>query len=315
MMRPIPLLLRFPLRLGPARANSLVLELLSRLCSSLSYARSDGLFRLAAWYASPGDPSQGCSASVMGFLFARLTSVWPGVPRCLSAPHVDSDVLHDRSSSCDFFTIAKDLEPPGVLMDTTKYKFLFNSVDMAYDTYQGVNVRLRYFVRLCIARSYATSISKEVDVIVQNLGIPPEVNNTIKMEVGIEDCLHIEFEYDKSRYHLRDVVVGKVYFLLVRIKIKHMELDIVRTETAGAGSNAVTDSETFAKFEIMDGAPIRSECIPVRMYLSGFDLFPTQKNIVHRFSVRYWLNLVLVDEEDRRYFKKQEIILWRKKIG
>eukprot|EP00920_Eleutheroschizon_duboscqi_P005896 GHVT01013846.1.p1 GENE.GHVT01013846.1~~GHVT01013846.1.p1 ORF type:complete len:143 (-),score=3.21 GHVT01013846.1:1-429(-) len=113
MMRPIPLLLRFPLRLGPARANSLVLELLSRLCSSLSYARSDGLFRLAAWYASPGDPSQGCSASVMGFLFARLTSVWPGVPRCLSAPHVDSDVLHDRSSSCDFFTIAKDLEPPG----------------------------------------------------------------------------------------------------------------------------------------------------------------------------------------------------------
>jgi vacuolar protein sorting-associated protein 26 len=36
------------------------------------------------------------------------------------------------------------------------------------------------------------------------------------MEVGIEDCLHIEFEYNKSKYHLRDVVVGKIYFLLVR---------------------------------------------------------------------------------------------------
>ena len=35
------------------------------------------------------------------------------------------------------------------------------------------------------------------------------------MEVGIEDCLHIEFEYNKSRYHLRDTVVGKIYFLLV----------------------------------------------------------------------------------------------------
>lgn len=23
------------------------------------------------------------------------------------------------------------------------------------------------------------------------------------MEVGIEDCLHIEFEYDKAKYHLR----------------------------------------------------------------------------------------------------------------
>ena len=35
------------------------------------------------------------------------------------------------------------------------------------------------------------------------------------MEVGIEDCLHIEFEYNRSRYHLRDCVVGKIYFLLV----------------------------------------------------------------------------------------------------
>ena len=38
------------------------------------------------------------------------------------------------------------------------------------------------------------------------------------MEVGIEDCLHIEFEYDKGRYHLKDTVVGKIYFLLVRVK-------------------------------------------------------------------------------------------------
>ena len=39
------------------------------------------------------------------------------------------------------------------------------------------------------------------------------------MEVGIEDCLHIEFEYDKGRYHLKDTVVGKIYFLLVSSEI------------------------------------------------------------------------------------------------
>ena len=27
----------------------------------------------------------------------------------------------------------------------------------------------------------------------------PEMNSSIKMEVGIEDCLHIEFEYNKSK--------------------------------------------------------------------------------------------------------------------
>ena len=43
-------------------------------------------------------------------------------------------------------------------------------------------------------------------------------------QFSAEDWLHIEFEYDKDKYHLNDVVIGKIYFLLVRIKIKLMEL-------------------------------------------------------------------------------------------
>ncbi len=38
------------------------------------------------------------------------------------------------------------------------------------------------------------------------------------------------------RYHLKDVVTGKIYFLLVRIRIKHMELAIIRRESAGTGA-------------------------------------------------------------------------------
>ena len=41
----------------------------------------------------------------------------------------------------------------------------------------------------------------------------PDALDSLKMEVGIEDCLHIEFEYDKSAYHLQDVVIGKVRWL------------------------------------------------------------------------------------------------------
>lgn len=38
-----------------------------------------------------------------------------------------------------------------------------------------------------------------MDFWVYNYTPEPEINNTIKMEVGIEDCLHIEFEYNKSK--------------------------------------------------------------------------------------------------------------------
>ena len=55
----------------------------------------------------------------------------------------------------------------------------------------------------------------------------------------------------------------------------------------------------------MDGAPVRGESIPIRVFLAGYDLTPTMRDINKKFSVRYHLNLVLVDEEERRYFKQQ----------
>jgi hypothetical protein len=128
----------------------------------------------------------------------------------------------------------------------------------------------------------------------------------------VGNCLHIEFEYGKSKYHLKDVVIGKIYFLLVRIKIKHMEIALLKRESTGSGANVYNESETLTKFEIMDGAPVRGESIPVRLFLGGFDLTPSYRNVEQKFSLKYYLNLVLVDEEDRRYFKQQEITLWRK---
>merc|ERR1711988_1012112 len=181
--------------------------------------------------------------------------------------------------------------------------------------YNGINVRLRYFIKFTIARQYSSNIVKEQDFWVQKITQEPDINNSIKMEVSIEDCLHIEFEYNKTKYDLKDVVVGKIYFLLVRIKIKHMELAIIRRESTGSGPNLYNESETITKFEIMDGAPVRGESIPVRLFLGGFDLTPTYRNIHHKFSLKYYLNLVLVDQDDRRYFKQQEITLWRKRPG
>jgi vacuolar protein sorting-associated protein 26 len=78
------------------------------------------------------------------------------------------------------------------------------------------------------------------------------------------------------------------------------------------GSNVFTENETIAKYEIMDGAPVKGESIPIRVFLAGYDLTPTMREINKKFSVRYFLNLVLMDTEDRRYFKQQEITLWRK---
>ena len=41
------------------------------------------------------------------------------------------------------------------------------------------------------------------------------------------------------------------------------------TQHTGSGSDLYNESETITKFEIMDGAPVRGESVPVRLFLSG----------------------------------------------
>lgn len=67
--------------------------------------------------------------------------------------------------------------------------------------------------------------------------------------------------FSPCRYHLKDVIVGKIYFLLVRIKIKHMEIDIIKRETTGTGPSVYHENDTIAKYEIMDGAPVRGRLL------------------------------------------------------
>ncbi|KAJ1963421.1 Vacuolar protein sorting-associated protein 26 [Dispira parvispora] len=221
------------------------------------------------------------------------------------------EMFYDRGNRYEFTSLVQEVAAPGEMRQNSTFNFEFKNVEKQYESYHGINVKLRYFVRCTIARRFGDLV-KEKDIWVYSYRMPPEINNSIKMEVGIEDCLHIEFEYNKSKYSLKDVIVGKIYFLLVRIKIKHMELSIIRRETTGSAPNQYNESETITKFEIMDGAPVRGETIPIRLFLGGFELTPTYRDVNKKFSTRYYLNLVLIDEENRRYFKQQEITIFRK---
>jgi len=119
------------------------------------------------------------------------------------------EFMHDSGNPHEFTSLERPLEEAGEITSDRSYSFEFLNVDKPYESYSGNNVRLRYFLRVKVARQYASNIVKTLDLAVQNLQAEPEANHGIKMEVGIEDCLHIEFEYNKSKYHLSDVVIGR----------------------------------------------------------------------------------------------------------
>lgn len=245
-----------------------------------------------------------------------------------------------------FICLSYDLCPPGELQHAQSFPFMFKDLTKRYESYKGKNVDVSYYVKVTVARK-TTDISKAKKFWVylyNNVSKPPaaiissndaqpteEADGSdnadqganskpqggllrkepkpVKLDIGIENCLHIEFEFSKSQYSLKEVIVGRIYFLLSRLKIKHMELSLITRESSGLQpSNYLVDS-TAIRYEIMDGSPVKGETIPIRLFLGGYDLSPDIT--CNYFNVKNYLSLVIVDEDGRRYFKQSEIVLFR----
>ena len=135
-------------------------------------------------------------------------------------------------------------------------------------------------------RPYRPNLIEEKESWVIKKEKDPQGCKKIHMEVGVEDHLQIQFNFDKDTYHLHDIITGNIHFILARIPIMHMDIELVRKEIVGSGEKEVLESEVLAKYEIMDGMPVKDEVIPVRMYLRPYDLSPSFRNVDKLFSLK-----------------------------
>lgn len=161
------------------------------------------------------------------------------------------------------------------------------------------------------------NVVKEEDLWVVNFSPPPIVNPMSKTEVGISGFLHIEVHWAKEKFHLREIIFGKIYFSKVKLRIKTMEVLLIKKERLGSGliddENTKMEQVTVGRYEVMDGSPAKGETVPVRIFLAQHEnLTPTYVNFNNQFSVEYCLSVVLIDEANRKYFRQQDIVLYRK---
>jgi vacuolar protein sorting-associated protein 26 len=146
--------------------------------------------------------------------------------------------LLDKKNVLRFIALTRDLEPPGTITsEVTNLSFTFNNVEKEYETYRGTNVQVRYLLRVTITTSMKTiNHDQEFGVVNPQAVTSLDTDNqNIRLEVGIEDWLHLVFEVEKSKMHLRDTISGQVVFKKVSIRLKSMEVQIIKRETLGAG--------------------------------------------------------------------------------
>ena len=212
----------------------------------------------------------------------------------------------------EFISLSKDICPASKLINQINtFEYSFNNVEKAYESYRGINLNIKYLIRVIIEAKIRSLIwEREFGVVnpVKNEALEI-LNDPIEMSVGIGEWLHLIFYLDRSKYTTKDVITGRILFKKVTQILKMMALEIIKKENYNNGE--LSSNKTICRFEIMDGAPIKNEIIPIRFFLSPYELTPTYKNINNKFSVKYFINLVIYDSKDKRYFKQHEIILYR----
>lgn len=60
--------------------------------------------------------------------------------------------LLDAKQNSTFLQLVRDLEPPGALTDNASYPFAFNRVEKQFESYNGIMVRVHYYINVVINR-------------------------------------------------------------------------------------------------------------------------------------------------------------------
>lgn len=69
-------------------------------------------------------------------------------PSKLPPSLVLAELFYDRGHHHEFLSLSQELAAPGELRQAQTFDFLFKNVEKQYESYQGINVKLR-LVRLC----------------------------------------------------------------------------------------------------------------------------------------------------------------------
>ena len=226
------------------------------------------------------------------------------------------DNYNDPKSSVRFLSLSKDISKNGSLSkDITTYNFIFKKVKLPYESYKGETIGVKYVIKVNINKMMRTISYEEEFVVVKayDESILKKNDEPISMNVGIKELLSVLIEFDHVNYGIHGTLKGFVSFGKVNLLLTKMEVQLIKKETifGGAVSKRNEKQKIIATFELIDGGPYKNETIPFRFFLEPYNLTPSYIDIAGNFSVRYYLNLIIKDQKNNRYFKQKEIFLFR----
>lgn len=201
-----------------------------------------------------------------------------------------------------FCRYSKQIAATGSASNEASVDFSVRPADCQIPSFYGTFVDARYLVQATV-KINGEEHTDSVPIYLLFAEEKPDKIVPFKAEVGIQNVLHVELVIQNPMFCTSDCIIGRLNFLVVKIRITNIYLQIKRQETFNNGIVSFKHDSIIAQHELLDGIPVRGDSIPIRYYMAGVKAWPYPKNSTMYLNVDYAIRLLLVDENGKHYYK------------
>lgn len=208
-----------------------------------------------------------------------------------------------------FYQRTQVLMPQGDLVEELSTDFTFENINIPTNTYYGTAINALYGIEVRIVHRVSDFVVEKQFIGLSYSTYP--LKTTIHNEVGIKNILHVEFIFPRQAYDARETIVGAACFILVKLRIVFMRMNVFRSEVYNSESSFFKKKTLLKTYDILDGAPVKGDFIPIRLFLADTGIWPYDNYKGSNLEVEHYLRIEMIDENGKKYYKKMKLYFKR----
>ena len=204
--------------------------------------------------------------------------------------------------------VSVQLTEAGTLAGSMEVQLPQLTIPTTVQTYHGELFSIKHTLKFIVKKGFGT-IEHNHEIIAYSYSPCVSKLQPVCVRVAVAENIRIDLLINRRKFELNDVLLGGAHFLLVALKIVKFTVELVAQEILDIGGKTKKHSHTIFEWEITDGAPVKGEIIPFRLFFAPLDISPSVVDQTKGYSVSHFLHFFIHTTSGTKYFKALQIKL------
>jgi vacuolar protein sorting-associated protein 26 len=200
------------------------------------------------------------------------------------------------------------LAEPGTLSGSQAFSGPKLSTPAHMQTYHGSLFHITHWIRVAVKKTLG-SVTWQQEVISYEIHPPLKKIDPLCVRVAVSENIRIDLMISRRSFELGDVICGAAHFLLVALKIRQFTVTLQAQELMEAGGKTQKGRHVLHTWDITDGAPVKGEIVPFRLYLAPLAASPSCSRAESGYTVTHFLHFSITTTSNEKYFKALQVHL------